>query len=244
MKKRMIIGLGVLAALAAIGLFTLVSNLNRIVAGAIEKHGSSATGTSVSVAGVDISLRQTSSGIDNLRVASPDGYAASEAFRLGGIRIDVDVASVREDPIVIEKIEITAPEIFAEFQKDGSSNLTQIKEHLESFIPKREGNGGGSEPKAAKRIRIEELVFSEGQIAVDASALGIDARSVKLPSFRLNNVGGSDGGTPPELAKEILTTLVSRSANEVARSEVNRRVREMMGDSGGKAQELLDKIRN
>jgi uncharacterized protein involved in outer membrane biogenesis len=244
MKKRMILGFGVLGALVIVGLFTLVSNLNRIVAAAIEKHGSSATGTSVSVAGVDIQLREGSSGIENLRVGSPEGYKASDAFRLGGIEVDVDVSSVREDPIVIERIEITAPEIFAEFQKDGSSNLSELREHLERFAPKGGGSGGDSDAGPAKRIRIEELVFSEGQIAVDASALGIEARSVQLPSFRLSNVGGADGGTPPELAKEILSSLVGKATSEVGRSEVSRRMREVLGDTGDGAKALLDKIRN
>lgn len=243
-KRLTLLALAAAAVLAVVGLVTVLSNLNGLIAAAIEKHGSAATGTRVAVAGVDVSLREGRGAIAGLRVGNPDGFDGSDAFELGEIGIDLDVASIRHDPVVIERVEVTAPRIFAEFQRDGGSNLAEIRRQLERFAPaSTEDATPGGKPAKQRRIRIRELVIAQGEISVDASKLGIESRSLVLPSVRLKDVGGADGGTPPELTKAILTRLVSTVTSELARSEVERQVDNALGGSLHKAKGLLDKLK-
>jgi hypothetical protein len=247
--KRKIAGAVTLLAVVviAIAVYFLLSNLNSLVAEAIEKHGSDVTDTSVGVSGVEISLREGRGSIDGMRIASPDGYNARDAFTLGNITVDIDVKSVTEDPIVIDEIRISAPVVTAEFNEKGASNIDEIRKHVQGYTAASgggDGNADKSEPKEARRIRIKTFVFEKGRIDMDASALGIDKRSVDLPEIRLTNVGGSKGALPDAIAKEIVGAIAKKVTKEIANSEVQKLIKDELGGSlGDKARGLLDKIR-
>ena len=243
--KKIIIGVVaiVLIAIVVVVVFVL-SNLNSLVAEAIEKHGSEVTNTSVRVSGVDISLREGRGSIKGLRVASPGGFTAADAFSLSDITVDIDIKSVREEPIVLDEIRIQAPVVNAEITKTGSSNIDELRKQVQAHTA---GTGGGSSESSGetKRIRINKFVFEKGRIEVDASALGLEKRTVVLPEIRLNNVGGKNGAPPDEITKIILTAVAKQVASEIAGSEVDRLIKEKLGGSvTDKAKELLKKIGN
>jgi hypothetical protein len=224
----------------AVGYYFL-SNLNSLVAGAIEKHGSQVTETQVGVSGVDISLREGRGSIQGLRVANPDGYAAEDAFSLGNITLDIDLGSVREDPIVIDEIRVEGPVIHAELTKTGSSNVDELRKRVQAYTS---GSSSSDSNGDEKRIRINKFVFEEGRVVVDASAIGIQKKEIKLPETHLTNVGGSDGASPDEIAKIVVATVAKNVSSEIARSEVDRLIRKELGEESltEKASSLLEKI--
>ncbi len=241
MKKVLII-IAILVVLIAIGAYFLLSNLNSLVAKAIEKHGSSVTQTSVSVSGVEIKLRDGRGSIKGLHIANPKGFQARDAFSLGDITVDIDIKSVREDPIVIDEIRIQAPVVYAEATKSGSTNINELRKRVQAATAGSTGEGAES-GGPTKRIRIKQFVFEKGSIEVDASALGVEKRTITLPEIRLSDVGGTRGAPPNEIAKIVLTALAEKTASEVAGSEVNRLIEDQLGGSlQNKAKELLDKI--
>jgi len=239
MKKILIIGaIVVVVAIVAVAIF-VAGNLNSLIAGLIEKEGGKVTGTSVSASGVNLSLREGRGAIDGLRVASPEGFDARDAFVLGNITLDLDLKSLREDPIVIEELRIQAPVVNAKFLKDGSSNLDALRKRVQAH------SGGSSESSGAapKKLRIKRFVFAEGKIEVDASALGLDARTIALPAIQLSEVGGREGAAPDQIAKIILAAATKQATNEIARSEVSRLIEEKLGGSvTDKAKGLLDRL--
>lgn len=242
--NRKWIALIVVVVLVAAGIYFLGSNLNSLVARTIETNGSKVTRTSVGVSGVKIEIREGRSSIENLAVASPGGYEAREAFSLGNITVDVDVKSVTGDPIVIDEVRISAPVVYAEFTRTGVSNIDELRKQVQEYTGGGSGGGDGSKGDA-KRIRISSFVFEKGRIEVDASALGVEKRTVDLPEIRLTNVGGTSGAAPDEIAKEILTAFARKATSEVASSEINRLIKKQLGDEsiGDKAKGLIDKIK-
>jgi len=84
------------------------------VKAAIERFGSDITGTKVTVGSVDISLKSGLGTIRGVRVDNPEGFSSDDAFELGEITVDLDVASLNRDPIVIEEIRILAPAVRGE----------------------------------------------------------------------------------------------------------------------------------
>ena len=228
--KKFIIGGGLVVAFAlAAGMFLVVSNLNAIVAQVIENEGSDVTDTRVAVAGTAISLREGRGSLADLTIANPAGFAATKAFRLGEIVVDIDLKSVRSEPIVIEEIRVTAPVVNAEFRQDGSSNLAvlnrNVKEYALRFSTRDRESGSDDRPESPqKRIRIKRLVFEEGRIAVDATELGLERRTVELPAILLEDVGGIEGTTPAGIAQSVLMSLTERAAARIARAELEDRV--------------------
>jgi len=244
MNKKVVIIISILV-LVVVGITIpfLLSNLNAIVAKAIERNGSEVTDTSVGVSGVDISLREGKGSIKGLRIANPEGFHARDAFTLGNITVDIDLESVTKNPIVLDEIRIEAPVVIAEVTKKGESNIEALRERVQSYT----GGGGGGNKGGdgdSKRIRIKRFVFEAGSIEVDASAFGVEKRTVKLPEIRMSDVGGASGGTPDEIAKEILTAVTRKVTTEIASSEVDRILKKRLGDESvtDKAKGLLDKI--
>jgi len=245
MKKKIMAGGAAIAVIAvAVASFYLLSNLNSLVAGAIETHGSDVTDTNVAVSGVDISLRAGRGSIEGLRVASPEGFKATDAFSLGDITVDIDLKSVREDPVVIDEIRIRAPVVNAEVTSTGASNIDELRKSVQAYAASASGSSGKS-GKETKKIRIKSFVFEQGRVELDASALGVEKQTITLPEIRLKDIGGASGAAPDEIAKVILTTVAKQVASEIARSEVSRRVKDELANSiADKAKGLFEKIGN
>lgn len=245
MKKLVLAGILVLVVAVGVGVYFLLSNLNSLVASAIEKNGSKVTQTTVSVSGVDIQLREGRGSIKGLQVDSPEGFHVGSAFLLGDITVDLDVASVRENPIVLDEVRIRAPEVRVEVKKDGDMNIEELRKRIQAYTGKKPADG----EKSTKRIRIKTFVFEKGRVEVDATALGAEKRTLDLPAIRLSNVGGENGVPPDEVAKLILTTYAKKTAAEVASSEINRLIEDKVkgkveDEIQEKAKGILDKIGN
>jgi hypothetical protein len=241
--KKLVISLAALVIVAA-GVATgyyFLSNLNSLVAGAIEKHGSEVTDTQVGVSEVDISLREGRGSITGLSVASPDGFEARDAFSLGDITVDIDLGSVREDPIVIDEVRIQAPVINVELTETGSSNIDELRKRVQAHTSSSAGSGNKGD---VKKVCIKKFVFQEGRVVVDASAIGVAKQEITLPEIHMQNVGGSDGAPPDEIAKIIVTTVAKNVTSEIASSEIDRLIKKELGDGSltDKAANLLKKI--
>ncbi len=250
MKKKIIAGTILIVVIAiAIGVYYLLSNLNSLVAEAIEKHGSDVTDTSVGVSGVDISIREGRGSIKGLTVASPDGFEADNAFSLGDITVDIDLNSVREHPVVIEEIRIQAPVVNAEINGSGVSNIDELRKRVQAYTAKLSSDGhAGEEGEAegeSQTLRIKRFIFEQGRIELDASALGVDKKTITLPEIRLNDIGGAKGAAPDEITRVILTTVTNKVLKEIADSEINRLIEDQLGGSvTDKAKGILKKLGN
>lgn len=246
--KKVVLALVVVAVVAiAGGIFYVLTNLNSIVAGIIEDEGGKVTETGVSVSGVDISLREGRSTIAGLEVASPDPYGIGPAFSLGEITVDIDVESLRSEPIVIDEIRVAAPEVRAEFLANGSSNILKLQQNVQRFAAAQAGEGGGQggggDAADQKRIRIKSFVFEEGRIEVDATALGMPAKSLDLPSIRLDDIGGSDGARPDEIAQAVIEALTREASSQIAQAGVKAKLEGLAPDEvKEKVGNLLEKL--
>jgi hypothetical protein len=239
MKKLLIAGIAAVVLIAALA-FLLLSNLDAIVARAIEKHGSETTGTAVAVSGVKISLREGRGSIRGLEVASPEGFGAPKAFALADITIAIDIGSVRQDPVVITELRIEEPVVNAEISRTGATNIGELRQRIQASAS---GSATAADRSSGKvrRLRIDRIVFERGRIEVDASALDAGRRTLELPGFRLDDVGGREGAPPEEISRAILTAVAQRAIAEIGSAGLDRLLREKVeGAVGEEAQKLLE----
>ncbi len=225
MKRVVIVGAAILV-IAIIGIAVyLYNNINSIVESAIEKDGSATLGTGVHVGSVDISLKSGRGTIRDLVVDNPDGFSSEKAFRLSEITVDIKVASLREDPIVIETVRIMDPQVRAELNDKGKSNIGVIKDNAER------AQGGSSKSTSSKedsgyekRFLIQSFRFEEGAVAVDATALGRGSMEAKLPPVVLSNVGAPNGDTPEGIGKTVTKAFLGTVVNVVSKEVESRAV--------------------
>ena len=120
--KKILIGLGVLVVIAAVGIFVFLGNLNDIVRAAVEKVGSDMTQTNVALNEVDIEI---TSGKGALRGSSDD-----DAFKFDEVSVTIDVTTVRSGPVVIKEIVFQGPAVAYEFGDNDVSNLDQLNKNV------------------------------------------------------------------------------------------------------------------
>ena len=231
--------------------FWAVSNLDDLVLQGIEKGGSRLTGTEVTVESVDLSIRQGRCAIAGLSVGNPAGFRGEEAFHLGEVAVQIDLPTLREQPIRLASISVTGSEVFLELDEDGNSNLEKLRHRLERFQPESDGEPSGepggeregavSEPK---RFALTSFLFEEGKLHADATAVGGEGYDLDLPAIELENLGGSEG-VPPEIIGQEILIAVSRTAGETAAEEgIGRLIDEhLSSETGAKVKELLSGLK-
>lgn len=214
-SSKAFIGLAMFVVLVVAGLFLLFSGLDRIVAAAIEKYGSEATGTRVGVSSVRIDLRGGKGTIRNLSVGNPTGFSTPNAFRLEDISVAVDTGTVTGNPVVIDQVTILSPRITYEIDQDGRSNIELLKKKLQG-TPSKEPSGRKAGNSGGKRVVIRRLVIDRGEIAIRVAALPGKPLSAALPRIELKNLGGEGGGSPGDIARQVLRPLVNQVAAAAA----------------------------
>ncbi|HEX7028449.1 MAG TPA: hypothetical protein VF268_14505 [Gammaproteobacteria bacterium] len=256
MKKAILI-VAVIVALAAVaGVYYLYTNLDSLVAAAIEKYGSQATQTAVQVRNVNIQPTEGSATIGGLTVANPQGYSTPYAFTLRDIGTRVDFKNSSRDKIVIEEITIDNPEIFYEINRDRKTNLIELKNNISGDKPAAREQE--TPPAEQPNLVIRRLSFTGGNVHANIGPLD-KQYELQLPAIRMTNLGGENGAPPAEIARQILSQLLDRVTREVqargvgqelekARQKLETQKQELKSRAGealeSRKEEARDKLKN
>jgi hypothetical protein len=224
MWKKICIGIILLLlVIAGVGYY-LFSNLDSLIKSAIENYGSQATQTTVTVAGVTLSLGTGSGTITGVTIANPPGYSTAKALSVGSIAIQLDTSTLTgSGPVVIDSVAITAPQINYEVRGLGQgSNLQTLQNNLQSFVNSGQASTAPAQGTApGRREIIRDLSMSGGQVTVLAPALNGKTLTRPLPPFHLTNLGGSGGASPAQIGAQIVSTVARQAASAGAAALIN-----------------------
>jgi len=222
-KRKVLVVIAAAVLLLAAALAFLWTNLDGIVKNAIERHGSQATGTSVRVRGVALQPGQGKGVIEGLTVANPRGYTAPHVLSLGAISVRIEPKSIASNPVVIDDIRITSPLVVYEMNDERVANVDVLKKHLAADHPEKPATGGKKTTKDAdKRLRIRHLAIENAKAEVRVAALGDKPRIVALSRIEMTDIGGKNGALPEEVAKQIVTAILSEVSKEVGKAGASR----------------------
>jgi hypothetical protein len=244
--KKVFIGLAVIAIVLGALLWWLGANLDGIVKKVIEDVGTDVTQTSVGVRGVEIKLLDGKATISGLSVANPPGFSGPNIFTLDKVSVEIDVKSLKDNPIIINEILVRQPQVFYEMNKKNVSNLDVLKKNVASYSASSSSSSSssGTDKEAAAgekgeeiKLIIKKLSFEGGHLSA-VSALAPDKKiEADLPAFHMNNLGQSTGGaTSAQIAKQIMNRLVKQAADVAAKAGVDQLTDELKQ----KGKEALD----
>lgn len=236
-KKIGIFVVVILLVLAA-GVFFLVGNLDSLVKKAIEKYGSEAAGTKVTVSSVHIDLGQARGTVDGLAVANPNGFTGKILFRLGEITLQLDPASLTGTQPTVNEIRIVEPQLHFEVNGTGQTNLAVFKKGLAAGGSPESGKEGGQSGET--RLRVRKLVIANAGADIDLTAVGGKAYKGQLPPLTMTDLGGRQGVTPQQLGRIVLTALTDELEKEAARRGIDAALQQQLEKAGGKLQRKLD----
>lgn len=242
MKRKLIVAaLALLMVIVGIAVF-LYNSIDSIVEAAIEKEGSRVLGTKVSVGSVDISLKTGRGTIRDVAVANPKGFSSKEMFTLGEITVDIDVKSLNRDPVVVDEITISAPEVLVEMNAQAQTNVSVVKSAADAYQSASPSKERKEDSGFEKRFVIEKFAFEKGTVDVDATAMGVEPAQLVLPPVRLSRVGGTQGDSPDGIAKTVSRAFLG-AVSDVVANEVKRRATDKAKEEAGKeAKKAIDNL--
>ncbi|MDH3335685.1 MAG: hypothetical protein OEL50_03480, partial [Rhodospirillaceae bacterium] len=213
MVKKILIGFGVLAIVAASGLYLLASNINSIVKTAVEEGGSMVAGVAVRLDKSNIDLTNQRGALMGLSVANPSGFNTSYAFNFAAIGLELGEGST-SSVLVIDKIVIDKPDITYEIGKLGS-NVDAIQKNVDRFVSANDKTSSGTGASAEKpqssgaiKMIIKNLYIRDGKINVSASLMQGKTITTNLPEIHLKDIGKKSGGaTAGEVAEQLIGAI-------------------------------------
>lgn len=206
---RTVIVVAVLAAVAIAAAVVWrygVRRLDGVVAATVERYGSAATGTDVSVGGVDLELTAGRADLAGLTIANPKGYETDYAVRIGHASVELDIGSLAGDVPVIEELELDGALINVE-QHDTASNLTDIQKYVTG--------SSGESPREPGRIVIERFRLNNARVLVTSQLLN-EPEELPLRDVVVEGIGSATGGATYAQAAEAMLAPVLAAARAAA----------------------------
>jgi len=217
MKKimvRLFLVLVVLLVLAAIAVhFFLDDAIKR----GVETIGPKLAKVEIKLDAVHLSLLSGSGKVNGLVVGNPEGFKSPSAISVGMASLVLKPASLLSDKIVIQSINVQAPQITYETDLR-ANNLSKILANLEAASGGQEKEAAKpKETTPAKKLQVDDFIISGGKVRVSVTALGGQSATVSLPEIHLKDLGkDSDGITPADLSKKVLQVVLEAASKEAA----------------------------
>ena len=225
MKKLIPIVL-ILAAVVGGALFWLSGNIDGLVKDAIENYGSAMAKAKVRVGAVKIEPTDGRGSISNLSIANPAGFKTTHALKAAKIEVEIDLASLAKDVIVIRRIAVVAPDVIYE-KGETMTNFDAIQKNIAAYLGPSEGSKGG--PK----LIVEELTIRNAKAEASAAFMGGKTVDVKLPDITMKQVGRAKGGiTPGELGQEVAGALQAKLTGAVSFDRLMKSTKDAVGKVG------------
>lgn len=234
---KTVVVLFVLLAIALVGSWFY---LDRILYQAIVRIGPQVTGTSVELAEVSLKPLSGELALSGLNIGNPEGFVAPYVFSLGGVDLAVDMESVNQPVLVIDRLIIDAPRITYEATPQGDNLRT-----LQANIARNTGADEADEVDEAdtgegRKVIIEQLLIRSGQISVSHYLMADQVTNVNLPELEMTGIGSRSGGaTVAEVASQILEFLSQQAYQAAMNSD---QLESVLQDVQGQMQERLQEL--
>ncbi len=207
MKKVILIG-GAIVIIIIILVMVGLSNLGPLIKTAVNKYGPQITKTEVSLRDVDISILSGKAGLKDFRLGNPKGFKSPHAISVGKISVDVDEKSLTGDTIIIDKIEVVAPEIIYERSLKTDNFQSLLKNLQGSAAEEKSAAKKSGEESGGKKIMIRDFLLTDATLTLATTIMDVKSASAKIPEVHLKNLGTEDGGiTPAEAFEKIIAAL-------------------------------------
>lgn len=230
MKKWIFIGGSAVVVIIVIVLIVGVSNLGPMIKNAVNTYGPEMTKTEISLGDVSISLLSAEAELKNFFLGNPKGFKSPQAMSVGSIYVNIDEKSITGDTIIIDRIEVVAPELTHEKIR-GTDNFQTILNNVKKAVgadSATEKTSEKSKEGEGKKILIRNFIVRDGKVNLAMSILGGKTLSASLPDIHLKDVGEKKGGTSPADAfKEIFAALYAKITSPEVTSVFNKGIKDL-----------------
>jgi uncharacterized protein involved in outer membrane biogenesis len=237
MSKKIVFGAAAAVLVVVVAAVALVvTQIDRMVGDAVKTYGSAATGTDVSLSGVDIALTEGRGNLRGLTIGNPEGFGTDYALRLDDVRLALALTSLSSDVPVVDEVLVDSAHLNVE-QRGDATNLTDIQRYMTQTpdAPPVEG-------QEEARIIIDRFRLTNASVTLTSEVLS-DPETLELGDVVVNGIGRASGGaTYGEATEAVLTPIIAAArtaaqdrlrdaAAGAVREEVEEEARERLRDA-------------
>lgn len=212
MKKVTYLLIALILAAVGAGVFWLRGNLDSLVAQAIRDYGSAMAQAPVQVGSVRIQSSDGRGTLQGLVVGNPSGFKTAYALQAAQVELEVDIATLTSDVIVIKKIAVIAPDLIYE-KGESMTNFDALQKNIAQYLgPQKKLKPGEKE----KKFIVQDFVVRDAKAQASAAFMNGKTVTVPLPDIHLRDLGKAQGGaTAGELAAEMTAAIKARLTGAV-----------------------------
>ncbi|MDN3653934.1 hypothetical protein QWY77_14430 [Thalassotalea ponticola] len=226
---------------------------NGYVRSQIEIVGSKLTDNPVRVERVDLTLKEGAGSVYGVTFSNPEQYQQPHALVIDETNLDIVIKSLSNQPIIIENVQLLGSQVFVEFNKNGSSNISELLQNINAkFDQSGEPNDEvKTEPPRKQResqetqetlLIVENLELKDIALTLDLTEVNGKVIELSLPSIQLGNIGGEQGVEASKLGAIIVQRLfkqISVNAKQQFERAAKQRAKEKLKQ---KASDLFNKL--
>lgn len=213
MKKMLYLLLALILVAVGVGVYWLRGNLDGLVAQAIRDYGSAMAQASVKVDKVHIQTTDGHGELQGLFIGNPKGFKTPHALKAERVELEVDLATLARDVIVIKKVAVIAPDVIYE-KADGTTNFDALQKNIAQYLGPQEKPKPGEKEK---KFIVQDFVVRDAKAEASAAFMDGKTVSVPLPDIHLRDLGKAKGGaTAGELAQEMTAAVKAQLSGAVS----------------------------
>jgi hypothetical protein len=225
--KKIIFTLIIISLISLSAYFYLKSNVDEIVREFIVQEVSEVTDTKVKLDAVKLDLKQGAGSLFNFEQPNPPGFQTKYAFHFDQAELDLDLKSIFDEVIIIEKVLINGAEVVYEYS-DGKTNFIELKNIINANMNNKTVAASTSKTdqpqqketkkthaKQSKKIIIKSFEMINTKVEGAVPFASSQTLSVTLPNIQLNNIGSKEGGVE---ADQLMAIFIDTLEKDLKRS--------------------------
>ena len=191
-------------------------NLNRIVEHTVETQSTAQLNLKTELDGAAVSLFGGEVSLNDLKIASPQGYSAPQMFRLDGADVKAKLGELRRDPVRVQSVTLNRPKLVIENQ-GGKFNFKRAMELMPQTPQKP------ADQSKPLKVVISELTVKDPTVVVRPGQFNIpgvklaEEYTFAIPTISMKNIGTSDdaqnGAAIKDVVMQIVTAMAANAAN-------------------------------
>lgn len=194
--------------------------INTIVKRVVETQGTRQMNLKTELDGARVAIFGGEVGLDDLKIANPQGFSAPHLFTLDKIDVNAALSQLRGNPKRIAKITLDKPRLVIERSGDNKFNFKAAIDQM----PKSPTPTGKEEPSTPAgeemKLVIDDLVIKDATVVIrpGISLPGIAQEiTVPIPTVSMKNIGNADGtnngAAMRDVAQQVITVLAANASN-------------------------------
>jgi AsmA family len=214
--RRILLVLVLIIIVVGIVIYT---HLDGIIKSVVQTQATDSLNLTTTLDSAHLALFGGSLTLNDLQVASPQGYKAEHMVGFDKLHVAVNYSQLRKDPIHIQTITIDNPKLVIE-QQNGKLNFKAAMDQMPKTPPSSAKPTGEDRAEGQPiRVIIDQLDINNAEVTLQGLPGLNQEMKVPVPSISLKDIGNGDGSQNGAAVKDVVMEVINALAAKASDSK-------------------------